>query len=559
MRTIKQYINNNKHILILFLSISVVFVLLNNNYIFCDGDTTIWKKLTLKANNYIDNLTVEKAMEDAYKVSTTAGYYAVWTVGSTMLLGFTLQVFEYMWNARLLGSKFLYNFTPLGHVDDISGKATSWLGFRNTSGPLKQVIDTVPYEEFWILNKAKYYLLPAFIQKTVTPNTQESQEPETTTTTLNTRTEYRYYPALPQEQIDSLSQSINALQNNVVFRLERIQSLFSKALETLRRIENSQNTTQTPGYVEYLVPFLSRDYYENKLTINRQGLLRTYPTFWLDNVNIRYSELNPDYRSERLEPVSLTLVNNEVDNVQNPLEYPEGFTIDVVLRSDNLEGVYTIPVTEIIEIPESHGFLLYLHPKEGIPQRINTRNNTLIIEGYSSTETLGEGVEQALFDIRRNIVVEGNSILSAVTVPTTALIASVVGILNVAPGFFAQFDAINALGAAITSPEIGAAIAETFIQHGQPVPEFLRQYAHMPNPQDYLLPGEELYTPNATPNASILNASGTPYLLYIGAGLLVLGGLAGAYYVWRNTGDVSALKAAASVSSFEEEILRGLK
>lgn len=558
-KAIKQYINNNKQILILFLSILIVFLLLNNNYILCDGNITLWGKISLKAHNYIDNLTIEKAMEDSYKLFYTAGYYSVWTVGSTMILGCTLQGFEYMWNARLLGSKFLYNFTPLGHVDDISGKATSWLGFRNTSGPLKQVIDNVPYEEFWVLNKAKYYLLPAFIQKSTTPNTQESQEPETTTTTQITREVHHYTPALPQEHIDSLSQSTHALHNNIVFRLERIQSLFAQTLDSLRRIENNQNIERVPGNVDYLIPFLSQDYYENNLIIEKQGILRTYPTFWLDNQNVRYTELNNEYKAERLEPVSITLTNNEVDNLQHPLENPEAFTLDIVLKSEHLEGAYSIPVTELMEIEEPQGFLNFLHPKEGIPQTISIRNNILTIDGYFSTETLGEGVEQALYDIRQNIAVEGQNILSAVTVPTTALIASVVGILNIAPGFFAQFDAINALGTAITNPDFGAALADFFIQQGQPIPEMLRQYAPLPNPQDYMLPGEELYTSTNSATPSVPNSQATPYLLYIGAGILVLGGLAGAYYVWRNTGDTSVLQAGASISSFEEEILKGLK
>src|SRR3546814_12303484 len=86
-------------------------------------------------------------------LSKSIGWVSVGAFGS-------LLAFEGIWNARLLGSKVLYNYTPLGHLDDGSGIVKSWFGFRNTAGPLKNIIDNVLYEEILPVYLARNSVFP---------------------------------------------------------------------------------------------------------------------------------------------------------------------------------------------------------------------------------------------------------------------------------------------------------------------------------------------------------------------------------------------------------------
>jgi len=148
MKIIKQYIKNNKQLIIMFFILTLFLIL--HNSAFCDS---FFQKWYLKTENYFLNLTWEKAISDPIELSKSVGWVSIGALGS-------LYAFEGIWNARLLGSKFAYNYTPLGHLDDVGGNIKSWFGFRNTAGPLKYIIDTVPYEEIFPLFWARKYVFP---------------------------------------------------------------------------------------------------------------------------------------------------------------------------------------------------------------------------------------------------------------------------------------------------------------------------------------------------------------------------------------------------------------
>jgi len=151
---LQNIIQKYKH----FIAIACVLLgfLMVHNQVFCD--LSFFQKWYLNVENYFLTLTWEKAISDPVELSKSIGWVSISAIGS-------LYAFEGIWNARLLGSKFLYNYTPLGHLDDGSGIIKSWFGFRNTAGPLKNVIDTVPYEEILPLFMARKYVFPYVFRK----------------------------------------------------------------------------------------------------------------------------------------------------------------------------------------------------------------------------------------------------------------------------------------------------------------------------------------------------------------------------------------------------------
>lgn len=154
MIKLKQYINNNKQLLIIFLGMFGFLFLHNTAY--CD--LSFFQKWYQNTENYFLNLTWQKAISDPIEITKSLGWVSIGAIGS-------LYAFEWIWNIRLLASKALYDFTPLGVLDDIGGKGASWFLFRNTSGPLKYVIDNVPYEEILPLYLARKHAFPyLFIQ-----------------------------------------------------------------------------------------------------------------------------------------------------------------------------------------------------------------------------------------------------------------------------------------------------------------------------------------------------------------------------------------------------------
>src|SRR3546814_10934083 len=82
----------------------------------------------------------------------------------------------------------LFPYTTLfrSHLDDGSGIVKSWFGFRNTAGPLKNIIDNVPYEEILPLHLARNFVFPyIFIQPNKTSINQADIRPATNTSNNN--------------------------------------------------------------------------------------------------------------------------------------------------------------------------------------------------------------------------------------------------------------------------------------------------------------------------------------------------------------------------------------
>lgn len=547
---IKNYFKENKQIIILMLTMTLIYLILNSNHAHCEGEPVVLNKITTGLNNYFEKMTFEKFMGDSFSILNNVGYYSVTTIGLTLGLGFALQGIEYAWNAKLLGSKFLYYFTPIGHADDFSGKASTLIGFGNAKGPLKHVIDNVPYEEFWLLNKGKTYLLPAFIKTTQvsTPistdvNEQQTQRVLVLVDTPINAVEYRDRENLIQWQRETRNLSETAAAHSLIQEdSETFEARLTNEVEGITQY-NMPEFLRVHGIPEYsklnqLSYIFDSGTNTSSIQIDYTSRLSKTPD---TSLSLEFSVLEEDF------PVlARTLKKN---SKQDP--FPAGNTAH--LFSSDLLVEYFREMGQANNIRATRcGFK---NPSNHVVN--NIKETCRILSSIEENTDLSQLITRLndRLDYEQNALNQQTDVAQAATVGMTTLFAAAAGIAHVAPDILTHMDSIQLLTIALANPEIGAEIANVLMAAGHPIPDFLQQYAVIPNPQD-LGPVENL---TREPSMILPQTMESFNYKYVGVAILAAGALGLGFWYLKNTGDSSVLHAASSASSsFESELLKGL-
>lgn len=207
---LQNIIQRHKHFIIIVCA--MIGFLIVHNQAYCD--LSFFQKWYQNTENYFLTLTWEKAISDPIELSKSVGWVSVGAIGS-------LYAFEGIWNIRRLGSIVLYRYTPFGHLDDGSGIVKSWFGFRNTAGPLKNIIDTVPYEEILPLHLARNYVFPYIFIPVNSNRTNTAQiDPNTNPRTETTSNSLAIRPNIPEIT------SINNVEPQIVERIREVNHYF---------------------------------------------------------------------------------------------------------------------------------------------------------------------------------------------------------------------------------------------------------------------------------------------------------------------------------------------
>lgn len=234
---LQNIIQRHKHFIIIVCA--MIGFLIVHNQAYCD--LSFFQKWYQNTENYFLTLTWEKAISDPIELSKSVGWVSVGAIGS-------LYAFEGIWNIRRLGSIVLYRYTPFGHLDDGSGIVKSWFGFRNTAGPLKNIIDTVPYEEILPLHLARNYVFP-YIFIPVNSN----------------RTNTAQIDPNPNPRTETTSNSL-AIRPNI----PEITSNTNVEPQHVEQIREVNHYFEVPVYVNKYVPVVEYKSHENLTTLENE-------------------------------------------------------------------------------------------------------------------------------------------------------------------------------------------------------------------------------------------------------------------------------------------------
>jgi len=236
---------------------------------------------------------------------------------------------------------------------------------------------------------------------------------------------------------------------------------------------------------------------------------------------------------------------------------------------DTRTGLYTyVESTRFIEESDGYALFHYLKSKDElsetiVPVSLNKVGRNYQVEGLLQQDFL------ALQQITSQIENEASTLLSGITQNATSYltIMSVASMCILPWAELSQnLNFMNETFILFQKPEVLQALVTTLQSNGQVIPEFLQQYANqpatLPNPQDYLLPGESILSPESSIGSSIDNVPSKPnYLLKFGAIMLTGAFIAGGYYLYKNGFDTTPLVETAKTfkETLQDKYVSGLK
>lgn len=127
----------------------------------------------------------------------------------------------------------------------------------------------------------------------------------------------------------------------------------------------------------------------------------------------------------------------------------------------------------------------FLTKKDIKSLNIATNNEQKGIVKYISTKNI---LNQTISDSTTNTIIPTLS-LTSIFVAAILIRLPIQDILN-------HLIIMNEFSPLLSNPDAVISLIQIYNNANQPIPEILRQAAHLPNPQDYLLPGEEIYNAN---------------------------------------------------------------
>lgn len=359
---------------------------------------------------------------------------------------------------------------------------------------------------------------------------------------IESRDRIKYVLAMSNDAKEELIQKldiIQALNKEFYNKMITAYTLGAKIFDDVLKKKDQ------PLYsLEFLAPYFNRNYFYDKLIVHNDNI--SIDSRGDEHITQYLHQLNPLY-PDAFVIKTLQLQNYDLDdiNFSNTIDnwYINVTGFATVPQTNFALGYrpmmvyecsFEIPVVEIFyATPISGNFVLFLKERADIQHEVIIKDNNFFLDQYRGD--ISAAYDQA-FQTLKGSVSEIQRETSALSVQLNSVIAATVGLIGISSQYVDSITAINMLSDAITNSEIGSALANVFIKYGQPVPEMLRQYAPLPNPQDYLLPGESLLEPSTSSSLTPNAGTPTPYFNWKTIGVIILAGsaIAGGVYLWKN-------------------------
>lgn len=471
------------------------------------------------------------------------------------------------YNIRYIAPKLAYALAPVKWADKLNG----WLG-GDTLGELERHLAQDKYNPLYkdalnglhsnvgvpLYNNFWQPCLSFFgIKSSNTEAVRIERVTEYVDRTINTVT---YVPVVNPQQMAEVQTVIADGKQLAIDLKYNLQVELSKIRQDWQKFLSRSNLTNQVGEdLSFLTEFLSSDFvsshcYSFKRVgfsgINKTPLSQITDSTILDSVISKFNIYTSQITEQRVIPGKPTLVAYYSDLLN------DGGSLIIC----NISNIFTNDNEFLgIQIPHAHlntngglrllEFLRNSSSSQGNVLMYNPESNNIIIKGFLAVSELNP---ESLFDETNAHISALSSHLVQASVAFTSLAGLVTGMVESTQGIVHAIDLINNFNSSIQNTEMGAAIASVFMHYGQPLPEVLQHYASqpavLPNPQDYLLAGEQLLEPNTPTMVNNAPNSGGSIFPYVGIGLAFIGTIGITWYLTKYGMDASpAVETAKSL------------
>lgn len=375
---------------------------------------------------------------------------------------------------------------------------------------------------------------------------------------LEFRDRFIYLPILSRNDNNALEYNLNTIK---YVQQQFYQKMLEAHKKSAKLFDDVLQLKGQPLYsLDFLSPFLSIDYYGQKLLVHNDNI--SVDSQGNEHITQYLHQLNADY-PQAFVVQTIQLQNYDVDDItfSNRIDnwYLNIVGFATVPQTNFAAGYkpmayyecsYEIPVVDIYYLTQNSGdFILFLKERPNEPVEIIIKNDNFFIDGYRGDITAA--YDRAFTGLHEQIAQVHQETLSMST-QLTSLIAATVGLVGLATHHYDSINATNLISEAIINSSMGAELANVFLSHSQPVPEFLRQYTSLTNPQDYLLSGESLIDTNPLSALNDAPKANGSILPYIGTGVAILGAIGITWYLTKYGMDVSPV--TETIKTFKETL-----
>ena len=369
----------------------------------------------------------------------------------------------------------------------------------------------------------------------------------------------KYAPILSENQHNKLLVQLQTIEKINTQFYQKILSVYDKSAVLFNDV--LKLTNQPLQNIDFLSPFFSLDYYEKKLSLSEdilsvdsQGNERIVHSF-LHEIDSAYPQT--------FEIRSIQMQNYDIDDVgfENTIDnWYISVTGFATVPQTNFalsyapmivyECSFDIPVPEVYYLTEnSPYFILFLKENADKSYQIINKNDSIFIDPYRGD--ISNAYSDTMSHLKEQVAQVHVETLG-LTKQLSSIIAATVGLVGVVTHQLDNIATINVLNDIIVNSEIGKDLANVFLSHSQPVPEFLRQYVSLSNPQDYLLPGETLAETKLPTEINDVPKPNGSILPYIGAGVAILGAIGLTWYLTKYGMDANPVVETAK--TFKETL-----
>lgn len=366
----------------------------------------------------------------------------------------------------------------------------------------------------------------------------------------------QYVAALPESDIVNITDSLNGIARQNSAQNELIISTYQTVARSFDRFLQRSGQSLVP--VNFLRAYLNNEYLRLNLRLMSISGELVESNDKLVDIDSRllnyYQALN----------IQLVQMNSseflQIEGICDPRQF-RNFQFE-----DYYECKLAISMGELNSIEGIDALFTYLRTQPNKLLSLDINDDFIYIEGYRGGISLT--YQDVLANVQSQIDQAATQITSS-TVALTALCASVTGIVthfHEVSTILSQYNDLSTINIFLSNPDLALSLVQTLQSKGQVVPEFLQQYSNqsaaLPDPQDYLLPGESILSPESSIGSPIDNVpSKSNYLLKFGAIMLTGIFIAGSYYLYKNGFDTTPIVETAKTfkETLQDKYVSGLK
>lgn len=250
------------------------------------------------------------------------------------------------------------------------------------------------------------------------------------------------------------------------------------------------------------------------------------------------NQLKISYNNTIINPNNCSFIHKDTNVEYNIIDYLRNRALSTLNNPQNNIDLLIARVDQSVEN-------LTLRPSYQNSPSSNRSENS--VEGFLEEETQSQEPSDSVFGL------SSTNMSAATTMGTLGIIGAISVLpINDVLTIFAHFLNLAPLEPLLSNQEAVRCLINIYANTTGSVPGLLIDSVSVPNPQDYLLPGESLIEPSSPSNVSNMPNPGTPYSYYIGTGLVILGTMGITWYLTKYGMDASP--AVETAKTFKDSL-----